>query len=116
MAVRRQTPGPAGVTPRPPPNTLVSHQTGTPPTPPEQATPHNMVRHLRHTVAVDGDEVVLRLHDRTLRLPAATAKAVRSLLDGDVLRVADLPGLEPADALVLARRLVREAVAVVEGR
>jgi bifunctional lysine-specific demethylase and histidyl-hydroxylase NO66 len=73
-------------------------------------------RHLRHTLALDGDEVVLRLHDRTLRLPVATAKAVRSLLDGERLRVADLPGLDPADALVLARRLVREAVVLVEGR
>ncbi len=73
-------------------------------------------RHLRHTLALDGDDAVLRLHDRTLRLPGATAKAVRALLGGETLRVADLPGLEPADALVLARRLVREAVVVVEPR
>ena len=75
-------------------------------------------RHLRHTLSREGEggEMVLRLHDRTLRLPADTVKAVRSLLDGEVMRVADLPGLDPADALVLARRLVREAVAVVEGR
>ncbi len=73
-------------------------------------------RHLRHTLAMDGDEIVLRLHDRTLRLPAATAKAVRSLLDGESLRVADLPGLDPGDAMVLARRLVREAVVLVEER
>jgi lysine-specific demethylase/histidyl-hydroxylase NO66 len=73
-------------------------------------------RHLRHTLAEDDEELVLRLHDRTLRLPGATAKAVRSLLDGERLRVADLPGLEPADALVLARRLVREAVVLVEER
>ena len=58
---------------------------------------------------------MLRLPDRTLRLPAATAKAVRALLDGERLRVADLPGLDPADALVLARRLVREAVVLVDG-
>ena len=45
-----------------------------------------------------------------------TAKAVRSLLDGESMRVADLPGLDPADALVLARRLVREAVVLVEER
>jgi hypothetical protein len=73
-------------------------------------------RHLRHTLAMDGDELVLRLHDRALRLPAVTAKAVRSLLDGEALRVADLPGLDPADALVLARRLVLEAVVLVEER
>ena len=73
-------------------------------------------RHLRQTVAEDGDELVLRLHDRTLRLPASTAKAVRSLLDGECLRVADLPGLERPDALALARRLVREAVVLVDER
>lgn len=74
-------------------------------------------RHLRHTLAFDDDDgVVLRLADRTVRLPADTATAVRALLDGTVLRVGELPGLEPADALVLARRLVREAVVVVEGR
>ncbi len=73
-------------------------------------------RHLRHTVALDGEELVLRLHDRTLRLPADAAKAVRSLLDGEVLRVADLPGVEPADGLQLARRLVRESVVLVEPR
>ena len=73
-------------------------------------------RHLRQTLTVDGDELVLRLHDRTLRLPAATAKAVRSLLDGERLRVADLPGLDADDALALARRLVREAVVLVDER
>ena len=73
-------------------------------------------RHMRHVVDAEGDEVVVRLPDRTLRLPLSTAKAVRALLDGERLRVADLPGLDAADALVLARRLVREAVVVVEGR
>jgi lysine-specific demethylase/histidyl-hydroxylase NO66 len=73
-------------------------------------------RHLRHTLTADGDELVLQLHDRTVRLPAATAKAVRSLLDGERVRVADLPGIDPADALELARRLVREAVVLVDER
>jgi hypothetical protein len=72
-------------------------------------------RTLRHTLTVDGAELVLRLHDRTVRLPGSTAKAVRSLLDGEVLRVADLPGLDADEALVLARRLVREGAVVVEG-
>lgn len=71
-------------------------------------------RALRHTVELDGDDLLLRLHDRTLRLPATTAKAVRALLDGERLRVGDLPGMDADDALVLARRLVREAVVVVD--
>ena len=47
------------------------------------------------------------------RCPRRTAKAVRALLDGERLRVGDLPDLDPQDALDLARRLVREAVVVV---
>ncbi len=38
---------------------------------------------------------------------------MRALLDGERLRVGDLPDLDPQDALDLARRLVREAVVVV---
>jgi len=60
--------------------------------------------------------VVLTLGDRTLKLPAAADKAVRALAGGAVLRVVDLPGLDPEDALPLARRLVRESVVVVDGR
>ena len=70
----------------------------------------------RHVVDTAFDGVVLRLGDRTLRLPAATDKAVRALVGGAVLRVADLPGLDATDALTLARRLVRESVVVVDGR
>ncbi len=72
--------------------------------------------HLRHLVTMDGDEVVVRVTDRTLRLPARAAKAVRALLDGDRLRVADLPGLDLPDALELARRLVREVGRLVIDR
>ena len=68
--------------------------------------------HLRYLVTTDGDEVVVRVTDRTLRLPASAAKAVRALLDGERFRVADLPGLDLPDALELARRLVRESVVV----
>ena len=70
--------------------------------------------HLRHTLTTDGDQVVLRLPDRTLRLPGKTAKAVRSLLDGESMLVKDLPGLERDDAMTLARQLARAAVVVVE--
>jgi len=71
--------------------------------------------HLRHLVTTDGDEIVVRVTDRTLRLPASAAKAVRALLEGERVRVADLPGLDLPDALELARRLVRESVVVVDG-
>ncbi len=70
--------------------------------------------HQRTVVQVDGDEVRLRLFDRTLSLPLTTLKAVQALVDGHPLRVAELPGLDADDALSLARRLVREAVVVVD--
>lgn len=57
--------------------------------------------------------VALRLADRTVTLPDQCAPALRAVLGSTGLRVGDLPGLEDdADRLVLARRLLREAVAV----
>ncbi|HEX7186851.1 MAG TPA: cupin domain-containing protein [Actinomycetes bacterium] len=72
--------------------------------------------HLRHVLTAEDGEVALALADRVVRLPLASSKAVRALLDGERLRVADLPGLDPDDAMALARRLVREAVVVVDSR
>ncbi|MFC8616338.1 cupin domain-containing protein [Micromonospora purpureochromogenes] len=63
--------------------------------------------------ATDDHRVALRLPDRTITLPGTCEPAVRTLLIGTVTRVGDLPGLDDdADRLVLARRLLREAVAV----
>ncbi|MGK5440875.1 cupin domain-containing protein [Micromonospora sp. URMC 105] len=60
-----------------------------------------------------GHRVALRLPDRTITLPGTCEPALRTLLTGTVTRVGDLPGLDDdADRLVLARRLLREAVAV----
>jgi hypothetical protein len=73
-------------------------------------------QHMRHALRNDDDHVVLTLPDRRLVLPLATGKAVKALLDGARLPVAELPGLDREDALVLARRLVREAVVVVVDR
>ncbi|SCG49251.1 Cupin superfamily protein [Micromonospora echinaurantiaca] len=68
---------------------------------------------LRWQLAPRGDQVALRLFDRTITLPGQCAPAVRALLTGMVSRVGDLPGLDDdADRLVLARRLLREAVLV----
>ncbi|MGZ4631315.1 MAG: cupin domain-containing protein [Actinomycetes bacterium] len=70
--------------------------------------------HLRHAVHETADEVIVTLPDRTLRLPASTGKAVRAVLDGTRLPVHELPDLGPEDAVALARRLVREGVALLE--
>ena len=63
----------------------------------------------------NADRVVLELPDRTMTLPAATVGALRTLLEGQALTVGALPGLDPADQLVLVRRLLREGV-LVPGR
>jgi hypothetical protein len=68
--------------------------------------------HLDHVLHADDAGVRLSLAGRVVALPAGSAKAVRLLLDGAAVRVRDLPGLDPSDALDLARRLVREGVAV----
>ncbi|MEO3747864.1 cupin domain-containing protein [Plantactinospora sp. B5E13] len=64
----------------------------------------------------DGDSpgrVGLLLFDRAVSFPAQCALALRAFLAGGVTRVGDLPGLDDdADRIVLARRLLREAVAV----
>lgn len=58
-------------------------------------------------------QVTLQLFDRTVTFPAQCALALQAFLSGEVTRVGDLPGLDDdADRIVLARRLLREAVAV----
>ncbi|MGH8893139.1 MAG: JmjC domain-containing protein, partial [Actinomycetes bacterium] len=68
----------------------------------------------RLVVSTEGERLLLRLADRTVSMPLGWAKAVRELLDGDRIRVGDLPGLDGDEPIVLARRLVREAVVVVD--
>lgn len=73
-------------------------------------------RGLRWRLVDDGGHRArLELADRTVHMPAVCVAAVRALLDGPGMRVGDLPGLDAADRLVLARRLLREAVVVVPG-
>ncbi|MGY1652807.1 cupin domain-containing protein [Geodermatophilus sp. SYSU D01119] len=60
-----------------------------------------------------GDRVTLLGGRRSHEFPAATRPALEALLASGELKVADLAGLEPADQLTLARRLVTESVAVV---
>jgi hypothetical protein len=68
---------------------------------------------LRRRLTEDGrDHVVLRLVGRTLRFPAYCEPALRMVLSGGPYRVGDLPLDDDEDRLVLARRLLKEAVAV----
>jgi hypothetical protein len=59
------------------------------------------------------DRVVLVGGRRRHEFPARTWPALTALLATGELKVADLPGLDPADQLTLARRLVTESIAVV---
>jgi hypothetical protein len=57
------------------------------------------------------DRLEVLLGDRTLRMPARLAPAMREIVARDRLAVADLSGhLDPASRLVLVRRLVREGL------
>ena len=56
--------------------------------------------------------VLLRLPDKVMTFPMSCADAVASLHRGLAADAATLPGLDHADATVLIRRLLREAVVV----
>ena len=69
--------------------------------------------HLRASLAVRGDELVLELPGRTLRFPLAARDAIDALIDtGLPIRIGDLPALSESEALALSRELVRAGVAV----
>jgi hypothetical protein len=64
------------------------------------------------TVDQRDQRIVLRLPDRTITFPPSCGEAVRALHRGLVADAASMPGLDRADATVLIRRLLREAVVV----
>jgi len=61
---------------------------------------------------VRGGRAVLRLPDRAITFPPSCADAVHALHQGLVADAGSVPGLDRADATVLIRRLLREAVVV----
>jgi ribosomal protein L16 Arg81 hydroxylase len=67
---------------------------------------------LRTRVEEDGEHVTVTALDRTLQLPSAAAEAMKTVLGGAPFTPSELPGLDPDDQLVLARRLLREGVIV----
>jgi bifunctional lysine-specific demethylase and histidyl-hydroxylase NO66 len=69
--------------------------------------------HLRAVVEDGPGGAVVRLAGRSVELPAGAVAAVRLLLAGETFPAGALPGLSPEGSLELARRLVREAVAVI---
>ena len=71
--------------------------------------------HLRVAIDAVGDDLRLSFADRNLTLPSSTRPALDAVLSGAVLAAGSLPGLDEADSLVLARRLLREALVVPAG-
>ncbi|MCT7661395.1 cupin domain-containing protein [Mycobacterium deserti] len=69
---------------------------------------HGLIASVEHT----GGRVVLRLPDKTMTFPQSCSDAVETLHRGQVAQAGTLPGLDRADAAVLIRRLLREAVVV----
>jgi ribosomal protein L16 Arg81 hydroxylase len=59
-----------------------------------------------------GAKIKLRLPDKTITFPDSCAPALEALQHGLVADAETLPGLDHADAQVLIRRLLREAVVV----
>jgi ribosomal protein L16 Arg81 hydroxylase len=64
------------------------------------------------TIDSSGGRVVLRLPDKVMTFPMSCADALAAFHSGLVADAVALPGLDHADATVLIRRLLREAVIV----
>jgi ribosomal protein L16 Arg81 hydroxylase len=69
---------------------------------------------LARTVTSTRTHVVIALPHRSLSLPVEASDAITALAAGEPIRVGDLPGLDAESAIVVARRLVREAVLTVQ--
>jgi hypothetical protein len=67
---------------------------------------------LRLRLEPDGERVTLVLLGRTVSIPAHAGEALKAVLSGADFTPAELPGLDDADQLMVARRLVREGVVV----
>ncbi len=78
----------------------------------DQSTVVRRRAHLAATLRPASGQLILELAGRRLTLPSSTEPALKALLGGDPVAVAELPGLDPDERLVLVRRLLREAVVV----
>jgi bifunctional lysine-specific demethylase and histidyl-hydroxylase NO66 len=67
---------------------------------------------LRFALNTDAEFAVLRVLDKTVRMPAASDTALKAVLTGGGFTPAELPALEPDEQLALVRQLLREGVVV----
>ena len=75
-------------------------------------TPLRLRRGLRPILRDAGERVLLDVMDSAISWPAMVREPLRYVLRGNVFRSVDLPALDPAEQLVVARRLLREGVVV----
>ncbi len=71
---------------------------------------------MRHRLGDGGggaDSVSVTVLGRTVTLPGEARDALKAVLTGTVFTASELPGLDDADQLTVARRLVREGIVVV---
>ena len=80
-----------------------------------ESTPVRWRRGLVASLDHADGRVVLRLPDKVMTFPSSCADAVHALHRGITADADGLPGLDRADATVLIRRLLREAVVVPAG-
>jgi hypothetical protein len=66
------------------------------------------------TIEPEGDRVALRLPGRVVRFPGQCTDALRALATGSAAQAGALAGLDEPDSLTVSRRLLREAVVVLE--
>ncbi|MGD8194177.1 cupin domain-containing protein [Herbiconiux sp. P18] len=68
--------------------------------------------HAAVDLSIDGETVRIRTAQKTVSLPAEAEAAVHRLHEGGEVSLAELPGLDVASAVVVARRLLREGILV----
>jgi lysine-specific demethylase/histidyl-hydroxylase NO66 len=74
------------------------------------ASPLRLRPALRLTVTHDQSHSVIAMPDKQVTLPVVAEAALKVALSGLEFSPADLPGLEPDEQLVIARRLLREGI------
>lgn len=75
-------------------------------------TPVRLRPGLRLTVRPAGDQLVLHVLDKLVRVPATLGDALRLVLSGTPVTAAELPGITAPDGITLLQRLLREGVVV----
>lgn len=75
-------------------------------------TPLRMRPALRVRIDRGEADLRLRLADKTVRLPLGSESALKAVLTGEVFTPRELPGLDAAEQLDVARRLIREGAVV----